>query len=79
MSYIFINVCMVHSYKKCIKFFDTEMHTLCMCVCVSQTPYSITDELLPAHDKSPPVCGISVVVHVGARPDPTAYALSPTT
>lgn len=43
------------------------------------TPFSITDELQPAHDKSPPVCGISVVAHVGARPDPTASALSPTT
>lgn len=57
--------------------------TLCVCVCARachiQTLYSITDELLPAHDKSPPVCGISVVAHVGARPDPTAPALSPTT
>lgn len=34
-------------------------------------------ELLAAHDKSPPVCGISVAVHVGARPDPTAYHLPP--
>ena len=48
-------------------------------VCHIHTPYSITDELLPAHDKSPPVCGISLAVHVGARPDPTASALSPTT
>lgn len=57
------------------------MDLIYACVCVGhiQAPYSITDELLPAHDKSPPVCGISVVVHVGARPDPTVSALSPTT
>lgn len=57
------------------------MDLIYACVCVDhiQAPYSITDELLPAHDKSPPVCGISVVVHVGARPDPTVSALSPTT
>lgn len=53
--------------------------TLWICVGYIQTAHSITDELLPARDKSPPVCGISVVVHVGARPDPTASALSPTT
>lgn len=66
---------------------DTQVHMhllsarmcVCVCTCHIQTAYSITDELLPAHDKSPPVCGISVVAHVGARPDPTASALSPTT
>lgn len=50
--------------------------TLC---CHIQRQFSITDEPLPAHDKSPPVCGISVAVHVGARPDPTASAPSATT
>lgn len=53
--------------------------TLIVFVWLVQTPYSIIDELLPAHDKSPPVCRISVVIHVGARPDPTASAPSPTT
>lgn len=52
---------------------------LCLCARGIQTPYPTTDELLLAHDKSPPVCGISVVAHVRARPDPTASALSPTT
>lgn len=51
----------------------------CLCARRIKTPYSTTDDLLLAHDKSPPVCGISVVAHVGARPDPTASALSPTT
>lgn len=56
-----------------------QRHTCAWIHCHIQTSHSITDELLAAHDKSPPVCGISVVVHVRARPDPTASALSPTT
>ena len=85
-------VCGLLQTLKCTQthtFSWVHMHLLsaCMSVCVCagvhtrhfQTPNSITDELLPAHDKSPPVCGISVVAHVGARPDPTASALSPTT
>lgn len=44
-----------------------------------QTRYWTSDELLPTRDKSPPACGISAGAHVGARPDPTASALSPTT
>lgn len=58
---------------------STHCFALCIHVCHIQTLHSITDELLPAHDKSSPVCGISVFVHVGAHPDPTASALSPTT
>ena len=56
------------------------MLQLSACVYHILTPNSITDELLPAHDKSPPVCGISDVVHVGARPDlpePLHYHLPP--
>lgn len=73
---------MLSQILKCIQTYtQVHMDLIYACVCVGhiQAPYSITDELLPAHDKSPPVCGISVVVHVGARPDPTVSALSPTT
>lgn len=72
---MFVKVHYMHTHT-CIHKYGVYMCvcTIHACPSIYSKPYSITDELLPAHDKSPPVCGISVVVHVGARPDPTASA-----
>lgn len=65
--------------KKFNRLWDSHKLGISTLCCHIQRRFSITDEPLPAHDKSPPVCGISVAVHVGARPDPTASAPSATT
>lgn len=79
-------VCIIHTCVEVLSvdpFYSLHTHVLACAsdshTCHIQIPLSIADELLPARDKSPPVCGITVAVHVGARPNPPADELSPTT
>lgn len=58
---------------------SVEMCTYAGAIIIKKKTFPAAAELLPAHDKSPPACGISFDAHVEARPDPTASTLSPTT